>query len=124
MLVGEYEKAREILKKYSQEHLLSHYERIEEEKKEVLIEQILRIDFEQINNLYQLAKDSETKSEDIIEPTPYIDKEMLTQEELDLYEKTGIKEFEKGNYAVLTMAGGQRDEASDMGGLKVHLCWE
>jgi len=120
----QYERAEEILTKYSQEHLLSHYKKLEEKTKNILMEQILRIDFEQINNLYQETKKSGKETLDVIEPTPYIDKGLLTQEELDFYKKIGIEELKKGNYAVITMAGGQRNEIADMMAPRERLCWE
>ena len=49
---NQYLKAKEILKKYNQEHLLAFYDKLTQEKKEKLINQILNINFEQINKLY------------------------------------------------------------------------
>ena len=45
-------KVKEILSIYNQEHLLQFYNDIDDFHKELLLEQILRIDFEQILNLY------------------------------------------------------------------------
>ena len=45
-------KAKEILKKYNQEHLLQFYDELSEEQKNILINQILNMNFEQILNLY------------------------------------------------------------------------
>ena len=39
---------KEILQKYGQEHLLSNFENLNEQKKEELLEQILQINFEQM----------------------------------------------------------------------------
>ena len=47
-----FELAKNILKKYSQEHLLCLYDELNEEEKSKLIEQILNINFEEILNLY------------------------------------------------------------------------
>ena len=43
-----YKQVKEILKKYNQEQLLVNYEQMNQQEKEQLLEQILRIDFEQI----------------------------------------------------------------------------
>ena len=40
------EEIKDILKKYGQEHLLNHYDELDEKHKKQLIEQIESIDFE------------------------------------------------------------------------------
>ena len=47
-----YNKAKKILEKYNQTHLLSQYEKLDNKKKEYLLNQIINIDFDQINKLY------------------------------------------------------------------------
>ena len=100
-----YEKAKEILKEYNQEQILSNYERVTEEKKELLINQILGIDFEQVNELYQETKKVQKEEKYAIEPISYIDKSKLLNEEIEKYKETGIEEIKKGKLAVVTMAG-------------------
>ena len=46
-------KVKELLKKYNQEHLLSAYDEFDDIQKESLLDQILDIDFEQMEKLYQ-----------------------------------------------------------------------
>ena len=48
---NKYDEARNILEKYNQKHLLSQYDKLDDCKKEYLLNQILNIDFEQINEL-------------------------------------------------------------------------
>ena len=43
----EFLKAKRILEKYNQEHILNFYDKLSEEKQNKLINQILNIDFEQ-----------------------------------------------------------------------------
>ena len=102
-----YETAKSILEKYNQEHLLSQYEKLNDEKKEYLLNQILNIDFEQINELYEDTKKEIEFGEEKIEPISYIDKEKLSNEEREKYYKIGSEEIKKGKLAVVTMAGGQ-----------------
>ena len=45
-----------------------------------------------------------------IEPIEYIDKEKLSKEEKEKYEKIGAKIISNGQYAVAMMAGGQRNK--------------
>ena len=101
------EEVKEILKKYNQEQLLNSYDKLNEKNKEKLLNQILNIDFDLISKLYENTK-KEIKLEDAnIEPISYIDKEKLSKEEYEKYEKIGRKVIEDGHYAVVTMAGGQ-----------------
>ena len=46
----------ELLKEYNQEHIINLLERLEEKKQNDLIEQIHRIDFHQITELYNNTK--------------------------------------------------------------------
>ena len=104
---NQYLKAKEILKKYNQEHLLAFYDKLTQEKKEKLINQILNINFEQINKLYENTKKPIEKDEEKIEPITYIDKNNISDEERKYYKNLGIEEIKKGKLAAVTMAGGQ-----------------
>ena len=102
-----FSKAKKILEEYNQEHLLSQYEKLDNEKKEILLNQIINIDFEQINKLYAQTKEEIKTGSDKIEPISYIEKEKLSSEEKEKYLKIGADEIRKGKLAVVTMAGGQ-----------------
>lgn len=101
------DKAKEILKKYNQEHLLSCYEDLSEENKQKLVNQIISIDFDLILSLYENTKKDIDFGEAQIEPIPYVDKSKLSNDELNKYEEIGSKVIKEGKYAVVTMAGGQ-----------------
>ena len=95
------------LKKYGQEHLLNHYDTLDEDKKEKLLEQLSNIDFELVNSLYENTKKTENISnKDVIEPIDYLDKYKLN-EEYKRYESIGRKAIKDGKLAAVTMAGGQ-----------------
>lgn len=100
-------KAKEILKEYNQEHLLNFYDELDDEQKKFLVNQILRIDFKQIFDLYEASKTDEVIPCNLIEPLPYFDKERFTYDELNMYSKIGASYIEHGEFAVVTMAGGQ-----------------
>lgn len=102
-----FNKAKKILEEYNQEHLLSQYEKLNNEKKEELLNQIINIDFEQINKLYKQTKEEVKIGNDKIEPIEYIEKEKLSSGEKERYLKIGAEEIKKGKLAVVTMAGGQ-----------------
>lgn len=101
-----FEKAKTIVEEYHQEHLLSNYKNLEEGKKQKIIDQILAIDFEQINNLYKNIKNN-VKKEEKIEPIEYIEKSKIKKDDRKRYMNIGIEAITKGKLAVVTMAGGQ-----------------
>ena len=104
---GKFNEAKKIIEKYGQEQLLNQYDKLDSEKKAILLNQIFSIDFNQINNLYNQTKEEIKLGEDIIEPIKYIEKKLLTSEEKEKYTNIGIKEIKEGKLAVVTMAGGQ-----------------
>lgn len=101
-----FEKAKAIVSKHHQEHLLNFYDELTEDKKEILINQILEIDFDLLNELYSNIN-KERNIECNITPIAYTDKEKLTDEENEYYRKKGEEVIKQNEYAVVTMAGGQ-----------------
>lgn len=101
-------KARDLVEKYSQSHLLAFYNELNETEKENLLNQILSIDFELVKNLYKHRNDAALNTDGHeITPIKCESKADLPQ---DLYKElrnTGINEIKKGGLAVVTMAGGQ-----------------
>jgi len=100
-------KAQELLSKYKQEHLLNGYEKLSEKNKEFLLSQILNIDFELIKKLYQNVNNKPEIVENDITPIEYLEKEKMSIEEKQKYEKIGEEIIKTGGLAVITMAGGQ-----------------
>ena len=95
------------LKEYGQNHIVNLLENLDETKKQELIEQINRIDFQQIMELYENTKKEIEFKESKIEPVPYLDKAKLTNEQKEELEKLGAEIIKNNQYAVVTMAGGQ-----------------
>ena len=94
------------LKKYNQEHLLNHYDNLDEKNKKILLEQIDNIDFELIKNLYSSTKNKKEHEKDKITPIDYLDKYKLNGK-FKYYEDIGNKSIKNGELAAVTMAGGQ-----------------
>lgn len=103
----DFDKSKEILIKYGQEHLLSFYDELDDEHQSILLNQINNIDFDNITNLYKKSFVENTILEDEISPLPYIDKEHLSKKEKKYYEKIGIEAIKNNEFAVITLAGGQ-----------------
>ena len=97
----------ETLKQYGQEHIVRLLEKLDEEKKQALVEQINHIDFHQMMELYENTKKEIEIKENKIEAIPYLDKAKLTDEQTSEFNKLGEEILKKGQYAVVTMAGGQ-----------------
>jgi len=95
------------LKSANQMQILSAYNRADEDTKKELINQVERIDFSQVADLYEKTKNEVNFNNDVIEAIPYIDKEKLSEDELNKYLKLGEEEIKAGRYSVVTMAGGQ-----------------
>lgn len=93
-------KAREILIKYNQNHI-----KVENEE---IANQILNIDFEQLQELYEQAtnKASETNI-DTIQPVKALNPDKISKEEVEEYIKLGENEVKSGKFAIAVMAGGQ-----------------
>ena len=97
----------ELLKEYNQEHIARFLEKLDEEKQEELMKQIQRIDFHQITELYNNTKKEIEFKESKIEPLKYLDKAKLTDVQKNKFDELGAASVKAGEYAVVTMAGGQ-----------------
>ena len=102
-----FEEMKNILEKYNQEHVILAYERLNDSDKEKLMEQVARIDFEQVNRLFEITKGVPVLGDSKIEPIPYVDTLKLTDEEKNKYIEEGERIIKEGKLAVVTMAGGQ-----------------
>lgn len=100
------EETKAILKKYGQEHLLNHYDKLDDVHKKELLKQITEIDFELVNSLYESTKKEEKNNKDVITPIDYLDKFKLG-DKFKYYEEIGKKAIKEGKLAAVTMAGGQ-----------------
>ena len=100
------EQAKMILEKVHQKHLLGAYEYLNKQEKEELLDQILEINFDLLNNLFNNIKKPH-KNHDEITPIGFCDKSKLTQEELEALRGVGESIIRKNGFAVVTMAGGQ-----------------
>ena len=97
----------DILTEYKQDHIARLLKKLDEEKQNELIEQIQRIDFHQIMELYNNTKKEIEFKESKIEPLKYLDKAKLTKEQREKFDNLGAQIIRNGKYAVVTMAGGQ-----------------
>jgi len=100
-------KAKEILSKYHQEHLIVFLDELSDSKKNSLINQILNIDFQKIHQLYINSQKESNDSNDVITPLPYFIKNNFSDDQIEHYENIGINSIKNNEFAVVTLAGGQ-----------------
>ena len=81
-----YLKAKELLKKYGQEHLLLKYNDLNKTKQKELLKQIMSINYDLMDELYENANKKVDYKNQKIEPIEYIDKSKLTIEDKKKYE--------------------------------------
>ncbi|MBQ9267799.1 MAG: UTP--glucose-1-phosphate uridylyltransferase [Clostridia bacterium] len=101
------ENARELLKKYGQEHILASYNHLDEAGKEKLTNQIMSIDFQKVKELYEQTKVRPTTGEDKIEPMKYKSAASLSAVEKEKLVELGERVIKENQYAVVMVAGGQ-----------------
>lgn len=95
------------LKKYHQENLIQLMKYLNEEEKEVLSNQIDHLDFKQLNKLYQELSKKELESSKNIQEITALNKDKLSEKELNYYDEIGENILTNNEYALVTMSGGQ-----------------
>lgn len=105
--MGNYEKAKSLLKKYNQQQIISIADKMPEEKQEMLAEQVLKIDFEELKELYEKTFEDIYVDLEQLEPIKGVNPDKISQEKLDEYEQIASKIIKQNKFAVATMAGGQ-----------------
>lgn len=96
-----------VLKEYNQTHIIDLLNKLEGEKKQELIEQINKIDLHQIMELYDSTKKEIEIKENKIDSIAYYDKQKLGKDQREKWDEIGKQIIQNGEYAVITMAGGQ-----------------
>lgn len=102
------EEVIKLLKEHNQKKVLRE---LEKNKNPELIEQILNIKFDKVEECKEKIGKEEQFNNDKIENISCMDGNKLTKEEKENYENIGSNIISKGKYAVVTMAGGQRNKA-------------
>lgn len=97
----------QILEKYNQTNLINMMSKFSKEENNKIINQIKTIDLNKITDLYNKTKQKNNVDSKNITHISYIDKAKLTNEESNEYKKIGEDIIKNGEYAVVTMAGGQ-----------------
>ena len=107
MQVEELEKAKIRLKKYKQDHLIPLISQLTDAEQEKIARQINGLDFDMISHLYQQLSNKQPTNSDEIEEIKAVNKDKLTEEQLIHYKSLGENIIKSGEYAFVTMSGGQ-----------------
>ena len=99
----------EILKANNQEHLLNYLKMANENGKKELIKEIENVNFDELKELYKISKKDKEKAleSQLIEHIKFVDKYKMNEDDFNKYKEAGEKIIKNGEYAVVTMAGGQ-----------------
>jgi UDP-N-acetylglucosamine/UDP-N-acetylgalactosamine diphosphorylase len=103
------ERYEKLLYDNGQGHIIKYLENANPDKKAELINQIEKIDFKQLNELFKSSnrKIEEAQEGVIIEHVPFIDKYKMDKSQYQDLEELGENIIRSGKYAAVTMAGGQ-----------------
>lgn len=104
----------ELLKPFGQEHLLNHWDELNEEQKKHLTADIHEVDFAQMEKNFSRIKNEMNNTvqefDEHMQPVPSELKgsfEKSTVEQLNQYEMLGLRAIASNQVAVLLLAGGQ-----------------
>ena len=95
------------LKKYNQDVVIKLMNKLEGKEKEALAESVLETDLESVEKVFKTINTKQEASSAGISPMNATIKEDVSEEERKKYYELGKKVIENGEYAVVTVAGGQ-----------------
>lgn len=105
--MNKYRSVVKLLKKYNQEQVLAFYNTLPKEEKELLLDQVLNIDFEKLISLYNEFQKDVSYTDAVITPLEHVEETKLSSYIKSKYVKKGEEIIENGGLAVITLAGGQ-----------------
>jgi UDP-N-acetylglucosamine/UDP-N-acetylgalactosamine diphosphorylase len=97
----DYSQTKILVAKYGQEQLLQYYDQLTDSQKQILLDDIQKIDFSILENLNGNAKQALGE----LEPADALSKEEVAARH-DEFENVGLAELKSGNVAAVLLAGG------------------
>lgn len=101
------EKAKEILKKYNQGHIIEWMDKQEDSIKQKIIKQVLDINLDELEELYKKVQKGVIEKNYNITPIHAVTKEKIIEQGENEYVKLGEEVLKNNKYAVIALAGGQ-----------------
>ena len=105
--MNNYENAKKILEKYNQQQIIDIANKMPEGKKQQLANQVQKIDFEEVKELYEKTFEDIYVDLEQLQPIRGVNPDKLPKEKLAEYEQIATKIIKQNKFAVATMAGGQ-----------------
>ncbi|CAH0404048.1 unnamed protein product [Chilo suppressalis] len=109
-----FETLEELLKCHGQDQLIKFWPELDENERELLSGEILKLDLAEVNEIFRRANETTKvileKSGDDLKPIPqshYESVPSLTASKVQEYENIGLEEISEGRVGVLLLAGGQ-----------------
>ena len=100
------DEVKEILAKHNNSNILRYYNFISDDQKSEFLDEILNIDFDLQEKLFDSTK-IKAKNVTDVKNLSAINKKDFSKEQFDLYNNAGLEEIKNGKFAVVTLAGGQ-----------------
>src|SRR4051794_36130900 len=97
---------QETLKQFNQSHLLTFWEKLSESQQDQLLDDLERVNFEEISLAAEKLSSSDHPERNRIEPVTYEVLEDIPEIKRIGYEQKGMKIIKKGEVAVVLLAGG------------------
>lgn len=95
------------LDQYNQQEIVGILNTFTASEKEKIYNQVINLDFEQIDKLYNELSKKQKVGTDNIQEIVALNKDKLSEEELNKYNSLGEKIIKNNQYALVTMSGGQ-----------------
>ena len=106
---NKYNKAIDILNKYNQNHVIKFLKSPDGNINYNLVEQVLNIDFNELNELYKKTFEDLYVDLEELQPITGVNLSKLNIEEVKKYKKIGTDIIKNNKFAIATMAGRTRN---------------
>lgn len=100
-------KAKRKLKINHQENIIHLINKLNDDEKKIISNQINKLNFKKVNKLYKELSKKELESSKDIKEIVALNKDKLSKEELSYYDEIGESILKNNEYALVTMSGGQ-----------------
>lgn len=97
----------EELRKYNQPRLIDILNKVDNEKRKELVNEVKEINLKELERLYENIKETADVDVGELKPVKSVNPDKLSKEEYDEYENLGADVIKNNKFAVVIMAGGE-----------------
>lgn len=105
--MSRFSKIQESLRKFNQSHLLNFWDELSESQREQLMDDIEKVNLDEISIVAEKLNNSKDTERKKIEPVPYEVLNNISDMKIKEYQQSGMKIIKKGKVAAVLLAGGQ-----------------